>query len=56
MGWFKEILMKLYLVDRPVSSRKGRDRRKDERRWEGQVSPSKDPRRKKDRRKKPRRG
>jgi len=56
MGWFKEILMKLYLVDRPVASRKGQDRRKAPRRWEGQVSPSRDPRRKKDRRQKGRRG
>jgi hypothetical protein len=56
MGWFKEILMKLYLVDRPVASRKGPDRRKGPRRWSGQAHPAKDPRRKKDRRKGPRRG
>ena len=58
-NWFKELLMRLYLVDRPVASRQG-DRRKEERRWSGAPgearSPLKDPRRKRDRRKSQRRG
>jgi hypothetical protein len=56
MGWFMNILIKLNLADRPIASRKGPDRRKAPRRWEGQANPAKDPRRRKDRRKKPRRG
>ncbi len=58
-NWFKEILMRLYLIDRPVVKRTKADRRKEERRWSGaegdKPSPAGDPRRKKDRRKKKRR-
>jgi len=58
-NWFKELLMRLYLVDRPVGSRQG-DRRKEERRWSGPPgearTPLKDPRRKGERRKNQRRG
>lgn len=54
MGWFKELLMRLYLIDRPVGVRKKDDRRQGERRWEGQ--PNAQGRRRKDRRKDQRRG
>jgi len=58
MGWFKELLMKLYLIDRPIADRRA-DRRKGDRRWIGpdgdRPSASHDPRRKGDRRKKKRR-
>lgn len=59
MGWFTEILMKLYLIDRPVADRKRSDRRKSERRWQGPEGDMPkalhDPRRRKERRKKKRR-
>ncbi len=59
-NWIKEILMRLYLIDRPIASRGRGDRRKDERRWggpEGDMPRRRpDPRRKRDRRKKTRRG
>lgn len=58
-NWFKEILMRLYLIDRPVMKRGKVDRRKGERRWSGPEgdlpSSGNDSRRKKDRRKKKRR-
>lgn len=58
--WLREILMKLYLIDRPVAKRDRKDRRKDERRWlgeEGDMPGARSgSRRKKDRRKGPRRG
>lgn len=56
MGWFKEILMNLYLVDRPIADRKKKERRKGSRRWEEQAKALKDPRRRKERRKVKRRG
>jgi hypothetical protein len=61
MGWFKELLMKLYLIDRPVADRKKKnDRRKGDRRWKGPQydfpTPRHEPRRKKERRKSERRG
>jgi hypothetical protein len=61
MGWFRELLMKLYLVDRPVADRqKKRDRRKGERRWKGphddMPKSYPDVRRKRARRKRERRG
>lgn len=59
MGWFKELLMNLYLIDRPIVSRGRSDRRKGPRRWSGpegdKPTPPRDPRRKKERRKKKRR-
>ncbi|HTC20016.1 MAG TPA: hypothetical protein VK859_04160 [bacterium] len=59
-NWFKELLMKLRIIDRPVASRSRKDRRKDERRWQGpdgaKPRPSRDPRRKRERRQKGRRG
>jgi hypothetical protein len=59
-NWLKEILMKLYLMDKPVAARKGVDRRKGEKRWQGpghdKPRPLRDPRRKRERRKKERRG
>ena len=59
MGWFKELLMNLYLIDRPVVNRSKRDRRKSDRRWQGPEGdlpkPLRDPRRRKERRKKKRR-
>ena len=58
-NWFKEILMRFYLVDRPVAHRSKLDRRKGERRWSGpegdKPNPAKDPRRRKERRTKKRR-
>ena len=60
MAWFKELLMKFYLTDRPVADRKKQDRRKEERRWTGSEGDKPSSfgasRRKKDRRKKNRRG
>ncbi len=59
MGWFKELLMTLYLMDRPIANRKKVDRRNDDRRWRGSEGDmpraARDPRRKKERRNKKRR-
>jgi hypothetical protein len=59
MGWFKELLMNLYLIDRPIAHRGKPDRRKADRRWKGPEGdmprPRRDPRRKRERRKKKRR-
>lgn len=58
-NWIREILIKLYLLDRPVAQRDKKDRRKVERRWKGSEGdfpkPTRDSRRKKERRKKKRR-
>ncbi len=54
--WLEALLMNLQIIDRPVASRGRKDRRKDERRWQGpdgdKPRPRTDPRRKKERRKK----
>lgn len=58
-NWFKGILMRLYILDRPVVRRDKKDRRKGERRWKGSEGDmpksARDPRRKGDRRRKNRR-
>jgi len=56
MGWFKELLMKLYLIDRPIADRKKQERRKGSRRWEELPKALREPRRRKERRKGKRRG
>lgn len=58
--WFKEILRKLYLLDRPVAKRSRKDRRRSDRRWQGfegdKPTAVSDSRRRKERRKAGRRG
>ena len=60
MGWFRELLMKLYLVDRPVAVREKKERRRNDRRWKGPLhdipTARTDARRKKERRTSERRG
>ncbi|HVZ80481.1 MAG TPA: hypothetical protein VHE12_06705 [bacterium] len=60
IGWLKDILRKLYLLDRPVVQRSKKDRRHNDRRWQGaegdKPKAAADPRRRKERRKTRRRG